>query len=149
MTRRSSIWLFDLGNTRLKWACLDGDAMGDVHALPHAESGCSDKRFEHALAKIEAGATAWLASVASQALTTEVTAAIERRGVRVCHVHTQAGFAGVQIRFDKDNEQVVMRVHAVEVTRDVAEAGLEHGLHIPVRDFGRARSCRCGNALDR
>ena len=99
MTRRSSIWLFDLGNTRLKWACLDGDAMGDVHALPHAESGCSDKRFEHALAKIEAGATAWLASVASQALTTEVTAALERRGVRVCHVHTQAGFAGVQIAY--------------------------------------------------
>ena len=99
MTRQSSIWLFDLGNTRLKWARLDGEAMGDVHALPHAESGCSEKRFEHAFAKIEAGTIAWLASVASAALTAEVSAALERRGVRICHVHTQAGFAGVQIAY--------------------------------------------------
>ena len=99
MNDRSASWLFDLGNTRLKWSCLDGDALGEVHALPHAESERSDERLDRAFAEIEAGATAWLASVASDARAADVTGALERRGVRVGRVHTQASFAGVQIAY--------------------------------------------------
>lgn len=99
MNDRSASWLFDLGNTRLKWSCLDGDALGEVHALPHAESERSDERLDRAFAEIEAGATAWLASVASDARAADVTGALERCGARVCRVHTQSGFAGVQIAY--------------------------------------------------
>ena len=99
MNVQSSIWLFDLGNTRLKWARLEGNALSAVHALPHAESASSDERFERAFAQIPARATVWLASVAGDARAAEVTGALERRGVRVCRVQTQSGFAGMQIAY--------------------------------------------------
>ena len=29
--------LFDIGNTRIKWATLDGDVLGEQRAEPHAD----------------------------------------------------------------------------------------------------------------
>ncbi len=99
MNVQGSNWLFDLGNTRLKWARLDGAALGEVHALAHVESGSAEERLDRAFAQIAAGATAWLASVAGDALTTDVSSALERRDVRVRRVHTQAAFAGIRIAY--------------------------------------------------
>jgi type III pantothenate kinase len=92
-------WLFDLGNTRLKWARLDGATLGPVHVLSHVETGAGDHRYDQAFAGISPGATAWVASVARDWLYAEVIAALERRGIRVLRVHTQAALAGVRIAY--------------------------------------------------
>lgn len=99
MSVRRSDWLFDLGNTRLKWARLDDDALGEVHALPHVGTEHDDARLQRAFAEVPAGATAWLASVAGDSLAADVTRALERRQARVCRVHTQSAFAGMRIAY--------------------------------------------------
>ena len=96
---RGSNWLIDLGNTRLKWAHGDDQTMRDVHALSHVEGGAIDAQLDDAFAEMPGGATAWLASVAGDALTADVIAALERRAVRVRRVRTQADFAGVRIAY--------------------------------------------------
>jgi type III pantothenate kinase len=99
MSVRSSNWLIDLGNTRLKWAHTDGHALRDVHALSHVEGGGIDAQLDDAFADIPSGVTAWLASVAGDALTAGVIAALERRAVHVHRVRTQSAFAGVRIAY--------------------------------------------------
>jgi len=99
MSLRSSSWLIDLGNTRLKWARADDQALHDAHALSHVETSGVDAQFDNAFADIPGGATAWLASVAGDALTTSAIAALERRGVNVQRVRTQSDFAGVRIAY--------------------------------------------------
>jgi type III pantothenate kinase len=99
MSDRSSNWLIDLGNTRLKWTRADDDALRDAHALSHVEAGGIDSRLDGAFTDISGGTTAWLASVAGDALTTSVIAALERRGTSVQRVRTQSDFSGVRIAY--------------------------------------------------
>lgn len=99
MNIRGSRWLIDLGNTRLKWARAEDAALHEVHALAHAESAGMDARLDAAFAQIPTGAMAWLASVAGDALTAQVIAALERRNANVQRVRTQAEFAGVRIAY--------------------------------------------------
>ena len=91
-------WLIDLGNTRLKWASADALEHGETHALAHADSADA-KALDAAFAAIRAGDHAWIASVASPALTAMVVAAIERRGARVIRAITQHACAGVRIAY--------------------------------------------------
>lgn len=92
-------WLFDLGNTRLKWARMDGDALGEVHVLAHAQAAGEPARLSRAFVGIPGGATAWLATVAGDRLAADVGDALMQCGVRVRRVHAQATFAGVRIAY--------------------------------------------------
>lgn len=117
MTPRSSSWLFDLGNTRLKWARLDDAALGEVHALAHVESGSAAAALDDAFRAIVSGDNVWLASVAGAALTADVVAALERVGARVRRVHTQSGFEGVRIAYAKPANLGVDRFLALIAAR--------------------------------
>jgi len=91
-------WLIDLGNTRLKWARVDALERGDTHALAHdgtVDAGSLDAAF----AAIRAGDHAWIASVASSALTAAVEAALHRCGATVVRATTQPACAGVRIAY--------------------------------------------------
>jgi len=96
---RSSSWLFDLGNTRLKWARIDDAGLAGVRALPHFEPGNAVAVLDDALSGITAGDDAWLASVAGDGLASELTTALERRGARVRRAHTQSEFNGMRIAY--------------------------------------------------
>lgn len=63
MSMMPGTWLFDLGNTRLKFAPLQGDAVGAVQAMPHAQLLAEDAR-EH----LPHGTVARVASVAAPAI---------------------------------------------------------------------------------
>ncbi|NDK38425.1 type III pantothenate kinase [Pseudoxanthomonas gei] len=92
-----SEWLFDLGNTRLKCAPLQGDgSVGTVVALAH---GAPD--FLQALDQaLPARATsASLASVASPALTLAVVEALTTRFQRISLARSVSRLAGVGIAY--------------------------------------------------
>ena len=82
-----SDWLIDLGNTRLKLAALaHGGMHGPVRAVPHAAAA----RLIDDDAGFKRGYTAWLASVAPDAVAGPLIGALEARGLRVERVLTQA-----------------------------------------------------------
>lgn len=89
-----SDWLFDLGNSRLKAAPVEGDSHGDIVAVAHGGDAAS-------LAPVlpERGRVAHLASVAAPALTTALLDQLARRFDRICIARTQAAFAGVRIAY--------------------------------------------------
>lgn len=90
-----SDWLFDLGNSRFKYAPLHGDRAGDVQAWTH---GAEDLRGE-ALRALPQGDTAYVASVAAAGLTATM---LEILRMRFRHVHvarTEASLAGVRIAY--------------------------------------------------
>lgn len=91
-------WLFDLGNTRLKWAVLDAGRIVERGALAHAEGN-----FERALAdRLEVlphPSRALLASVAGEDLAARVAAITATHGVVCERVRTQAEAAGIRIAY--------------------------------------------------
>ncbi len=91
-------WLIDLGNTRLKWARADALEHGETHAHAHAESADA-RALDNAFAAMRTGDHAWIASVASPALTAAVEAALYRRGATVMRATTQHMLAGVRIAY--------------------------------------------------
>lgn len=93
---RHARWLFDIGNTRLKWARAGASEAGNVHARMHARSADA---LDKALADIREGDRAWIASVASPARTAAVEAALLRRGADVIHASTRNACAGVRIAY--------------------------------------------------
>ncbi len=103
-TDRAKTWLIDLGNTRLKWAAIastnaDALAAGDVHACAHA--GTADApALAAAFAQVQADDHAWVASVASSAMTAAVATALGRRGALVTRAVSQPTWAGVRIAYD-------------------------------------------------
>jgi len=91
-------WLIDLGNTRLKWARAGALEHGETHALAHdgtVDAGSLDAAF----AAIRPGDHAWIASVASPALTAAVEVALHRCGATVMRATTQPACAGVRIAY--------------------------------------------------
>ena len=58
-----SDWLFDLGNSRFKFAPLAGEVAGSVQAWPHG----AESMTAAALEALPCGDTAWVASVAAPA----------------------------------------------------------------------------------
>lgn len=85
-------YLFDLGNTRLKFAMLDeAGRSGAVTALAHDRPGWIDA--------LPSGRVAHLASVAPTAVRVELLDALTARFARIGIARTQHTFAGVQIAY--------------------------------------------------
>ncbi|WP_240095588.1 type III pantothenate kinase [Thermomonas flagellata] len=88
-----SEWLFDLGNTRLKWAPLAADGQpGAVAAAAHAEGA-------DGWARLPAGEAAWVASVASADATAALLQALGERHPRVHRVRTLPRLGRLRIAY--------------------------------------------------
>ncbi|MBD9369663.1 type III pantothenate kinase [Xanthomonas sp. XNM01] len=110
-----SDWLFDLGNSRFKAAPLRDDGqVGAVRVWAHGA-----ERLEQGGPALPDGATAWLASVASPALTAQVVDALAARFARVELIRVEAECAGVRIayadpaRFGVDRFLALLAAHAL------------------------------------
>lgn len=90
--RSGGDWLFDLGNSRLKFASLAPDGrVGAVEARAHDDGDwCAD---------LPSGGTAWVCAVASPVLSLELLQALARRFRRVSIARTHASFAGVRVAY--------------------------------------------------
>ena len=91
-----STWLFDLGNSRLKCAPLDaGINPGAVREIGH-----DGNAFDRAIGQLPSGFdTAYVASVASPALTVALLDALTACCTRITRVRTQRQCAGVRIAY--------------------------------------------------
>lgn len=141
-----SRWLFDLGNSRLKCVRLHADgSLGEVLALGHDESSFVEQLRLRLPAKADA---AFLASVASPALTVAVLDALTTRFRWISLARTQAEFAGVRIAYAQpeklgvDRFLALLAAHARE-PRDWLVAGVGTALTIDWLDGdGRHRGGR-------
>lgn len=88
-------WLFDLGNTRLKWKPLASDADGAPDAYAH---GARTEAL--AEAGLPHGAVAHVASVATPALRDALLQALSQRFDRIHVARTLPRCAGVHIAYD-------------------------------------------------
>ncbi len=120
-------WLFDLGNSRLKFASLHADGrIGDVVAVAHDGAGFAPDAFASLPAAIE---EACIASVASPRLRDALQAELRRRGARIVHAATMLRCAGVTIAYDEpanlgvDRFLALLAAHARGGDRLVAGVG--------------------------
>lgn len=108
-------WLFDLGNSRLKCARLDGGGkLGAVTAFGHDERGFADALRRHLPERAD---SACLASVASPALTLAVLDALTERFQRISLARTQVAFADVRIAYARPEKLGVDRFLAMVAAR--------------------------------
>lgn len=91
-------WLFDLGNTRLKWARLANGQLLDRGALTH-QGGGFDQALDAALAAMPRANDALLSSVATPDLAARVRALCARHGVPSRDVSPAPALAGVRIAY--------------------------------------------------
>lgn len=91
-----SVWLLDLGNTRLKYALLHGDGIGPVSGTAHAAGGLDPDWIEALPPRID---TAVVASVASPALHAVLLDALLARGADVIQARTHPVLDGVTIAY--------------------------------------------------
>lgn len=93
-----SAWLFDLGNTRLKYAPLRKDgSVGDVAIAAHDGLRFTTPDLDVALPfAIDA---AWIASVAADAPRAALLDMLSARGARIGFARTQPSFAGIAIAY--------------------------------------------------
>ena len=111
----SEDWLFDLGNTRLKFAPLRAD-IDEVHALPHDASIWQ--------AGLPSGDTAYLASVGAPPLRVELLDALSQRFRRIAIARTSRSFAGLHIAYADPSKLGVDRFLAMLGARRIAEEGV-------------------------
>ena len=90
-----SDWLFDLGNSRFKFAPLHGNRAGSVQAWAHGAEAITASALE----ALPQGDTAWVASVASAALTEEVMQILQARFTTVQVAKTLPQCAGVTVAY--------------------------------------------------
>ena len=125
-----SDWLFDLGNSRFKAAAWEGGAPGPVHAWPHGEAVHQ--------APVPHGRRAWVASVASQALTSAVLERLHGRFEQVHVASTRAECAGVRVAYPQPQKLGVDRFLALLAAHrlggDVLVAGVGTALTIDLLD---------------
>ena len=125
-----SDWLFDLGNSRFKAAAWEGGAPGPVHAWPHGEAVHQ--------APVPRGRRAWVASVASQALTSAVLERLHGQFEQVHVASTRAECAGVRIAYPQPHKLGVDRFLALLAAHrlggDVLVAGVGTALTIDLLD---------------
>jgi type III pantothenate kinase len=90
-----SDWLFDLGNTRIKFAPLDTHGVGTMRFIDY------DAPLERALpeAPLPDNARAWVASVASGARSDAFRAALAERFHHVREVRTERALGGLRIAY--------------------------------------------------
>lgn len=106
-----SHWLFDLGNTRLKFARLEGDGrLGAVQALGHDGVRFAEDPSARLPARID---VACVASVAPDALRLALLDALAPRCQRIRLARTQACAAGVVIAYTRPERLGVDRFLAL------------------------------------
>ena len=129
-----SDWLFDLGNSRFKFAPLQGDRAGDVQAWAHGAEGMAAQP-PHSL---PTGGTAFVASVAAPSLTTAMLQQLQARFGDVRVVRTSAECAGVRIAYAKPEKFGVDRflalLAAATARRPVLVVGVGTALTIDLLD---------------
>ncbi|MEB1529914.1 type III pantothenate kinase [Xanthomonas sp. WHRI 7945] len=135
-----SDWLFDLGNSRFKFAALERGRAGAVQAWAHG----AEAMDAAAVAALPRGDTAYVASVAAPALTAAVLDALRTRFAQVQVARTEAACAGVRIayaqpqRFGVDRFLALLAAHGggdvlvvgvgTALTLDLLDRdGLHHG----------------------
>lgn len=136
-----SDWLFDLGNSRFKFAPLQGARAGDVQAWPHGAETMPAEQLE----ALPSGDVAYVASVAAPTLTRSMLAILQGRFREVRVARTEARCAGVRVayadpaKFGVDRflallaaaergEAVVVAGVGTALTIDLLDAdGLHHG----------------------
>ncbi|MCC8537198.1 type III pantothenate kinase [Xanthomonas codiaei] len=90
-----SEWLFDLGNSRFKYAPLHGNRAGEVQAWAHG----AEAMDAAALAALPSGRVAYVASVAAPALTQRMIGCLQERFAQVRIARTVADCAGIRIAY--------------------------------------------------
>jgi len=111
-----STWLFDLGNTRLKFAELQADGLpGTTHALAHVDGDAW-------LGGLPSGDVACIASVASGDRRVALLDGLATRFGRLHLVRTQAQFAGLRIAYDNPQHLGVDRFLALLSALDAGGA---------------------------
>lgn len=129
-----SDWLFDLGNSRFKFAPLEGAAAGSVQAWQHGAEAMTSA----ALQALPEGDTAWVASVAAPGLTTAVMEVVQQRFARVRVARSQAECAGVRIGYAQPEKFGVDRFLALLAAagsqRPVLVVGVGTALTIDLMD---------------
>lgn len=137
-----SRWLFDLGNSRFKFAPLQGARAGEVQAWAHGAEAMDDAL----LAALPSGEVAYVASVASAALTARMLQVLGERFDAVRVVRTAAECAGVRIAYAEPARFGVDRFLALLGARGaghVLVAGVGTALTIDLLDAdGRHRGGR-------
>ncbi len=111
-----SVWLFDLGNSRLKFAALHEDGrIGEMVAIAYGSTGFAAGWDVALPPRIDA---AHVASVVAPALRVELLDALTRRCPRISLACTRPAFAGVRIayaqphRFGVDRFLCLLAAHA-------------------------------------
>jgi type III pantothenate kinase len=111
-----SAWVFDLGNSRLKVACVDDASDPGARAVSAAHDGVRFAPGWEACLPASPG-VAWIASVAPPALTARLVAALRARGARVEMVATARDFAGVTVAYADPSRLGVDRLLAMAAAR--------------------------------
>lgn len=126
-------WLFDLGNTRLKYAPLLADgSLGEIAGTAHDGAAFAAAGWDAMLpATID---MAWVASVGPDALRAALLDALAARGTRVGFARTQPRFAGITIAYAQPQRLGVDRVLAMAAAhaRGLQEANRAAALVIGV-----------------
>lgn len=140
-----SDWLFDLGNSRFKFAPLEGVAAGSAQAWAHG----AEAMTAAALDALPRGDTAWVASVAAPALTATVMDLLRARFARVQVALTLPECAGVTIAYARPEKLGVDRflalLAAATARRPVLVVGVGTALTIDLMDAdGRHHGGRIG-----
>jgi type III pantothenate kinase len=129
-----SDWLFDLGNSRFKYAPLQGVRAGDVQAWPHG----AEAMPETAIDALPRGDTAYVASVAAPALTATMLEVLRGRFAQVRVARTEAEYAGLRIAYAEPSKFGVDRYLAllavVDRRQPVVVAGVGTALTIDLLD---------------
>ncbi|MCF7750402.1 type III pantothenate kinase [Bacillus subtilis subsp. subtilis] len=119
-----SDWLFDLGNSRFKFAPLQGARAGDVQAWPHGAETMPAEQLQ----ALPSGDVAYVASVAAPTLTRSMLAILQGRFRQVRVAHTQARYAGVQVAYADPGKLGVDRFLALLAAAETGEAVVVAGV---------------------
>ena len=128
-----SQWLFDLGNSRFKFARRQGDHAGEVQAWAHG----AEAMDAALLAALPTGKVAYVASVASPTLTARILQVLGERFDEVRLAHSAAECAGVRIAYAEPGRFGVDRFLALLGVRDAGQvlvAGVGTALTIDLLD---------------
>lgn len=128
-----SDWLFDLGNSRFKFAALQNGQAGTVQAWPHG----AEAMDAAAVAALPQGDIAYVASVAAPALTATVLETLRSRFAQVQVASTEAACAGVRIAYARPQAFGVDRFLALLAAHgggDVLVVGVGTALTVDLLD---------------
>lgn len=133
-----TVWLFDLGNTRLKCAPLLATGIGPVSRAAHGARDLDTAWLDVLPTRID---TAVIASVASPAARTALSAALAQRGAQVVAARTQPVLGGLRIayadpaRLGVDRFLALLAAH-VETPGPAVVVGVGTALTVDLLDGG-------------